>query len=56
MDLDRLQELEKLAGLQLEPQELDKFLADMIALEEFVSRLPDFGDDRDDPGIGNRNS
>ena len=53
MDLKRLQELEKLSGLELDPDERSGFLADLCALVEFVASLPDapdFADVIDDEG------
>ncbi len=44
MDLKRLQKLEKLSGLQLNPAERKDLLADLSALEKFVSGLPDLPD------------
>ena len=41
MDLQRLKELEKLAGLRLDPDQRQALLADLIQLEEFASHLPE---------------
>jgi len=41
LDLKRLKELEKLAGLRLEPDEYSGLLADLAELEEFAARLPE---------------
>ena len=44
LDLKRLQKLEKLSGLQLNAAERKSLLADLGALEKFVSGLPDLPD------------
>jgi Asp-tRNA(Asn)/Glu-tRNA(Gln) amidotransferase C subunit len=44
MDSKRLKELEKLAGLTLDPTERGKMLADLVCLEKFVARLPEVQD------------
>ena len=41
MDLHRIKELEKLAGLKLDPLQREQLLTDLVQLEEFVSRLPE---------------
>ncbi len=41
MDLQRLKELEKLAGLSLDPGQRQALLSDLIQLEEFASHLPE---------------
>lgn len=41
MDLQRLKELEKLAGLRFEPQEQEALLAQLIQLEKFAAALPE---------------
>jgi len=41
LDLQRLMELEKLAGLRLEPDERRRLLADLVELEKFASLMPD---------------
>ena len=45
LNLKRLKELEKLAGLCLEPAERDGLLADLVRLERFVAGLPEISDD-----------
>ena len=47
LDLKRLQELEKLSGLQLDPAERERLLADLSDMEKFVSELPDVPDSHD---------
>ena len=53
MDLQRLKELEKLAGLRLDPDQRHVLLADLIQLEEFASHLPEISsaqpEETDDP-------
>ena len=41
MDLNRLKELEKLAGLLLDPDERKKLLSDLVELENFASHMPE---------------
>ncbi len=41
LDLNRLKELEKLAGLELSSQQREKLLVDLIQLEKFASQLPE---------------
>jgi Asp-tRNA(Asn)/Glu-tRNA(Gln) amidotransferase C subunit len=41
MDSKRLKELEQLAGLNLDPSERGRMLADLVCLEKFVARLPE---------------
>ncbi len=45
MDLQRLKELEKLAGLRLDPEQRQKMLADLVQLEKFASNLPEINSD-----------
>ena len=41
MDLNRLKELEKLAGLLLDPDERKKLLSDLVELENLASLMPE---------------
>ncbi len=45
LDLQRLKELEKLAGLRLDPQQRNRMLADLVQLEKFASNLPEISSD-----------
>ncbi len=51
LDLKRLQKLEKLSGLQLNPAERKRLLSDLSALEKFASGLPDLPDLPDLPAV-----
>lgn len=48
LDLQRLKELEKLAGLQLAPLERTELLADLFELEKIATQLPDLPSVEDD--------
>ncbi len=57
MDLQRLKELEKLAGLRFDAEERAGLLDDLIQLEKFASRLPKVPAAETDQGVAeNRTS
>ena len=41
LDSKRLRELEQLSGLNIDPTEREAMLADLVLLEDFMSRLPE---------------